>query len=87
MFILYQNAFANNTSENIDAFVNCWSSFYNETPGDINSHNVPNQECICSLSDEHEHGRHADPKSDIRLDAQYETRMHDKQNHWKKQFL
>ena len=36
MFILDQKAFADNTTENIDAFVSCWSSFYNETPGDIN---------------------------------------------------
>jgi hypothetical protein len=33
MFILDQKAFADNTTENIDAFVNCWSSFYNEIPG------------------------------------------------------
>jgi hypothetical protein len=36
MFILDQKAFADNTTENIEAFAGCWSSFYNETPSDIN---------------------------------------------------
>jgi hypothetical protein len=40
MFILDRKAFSNNTAENIDAFVNCWSSFYNETPGDVDGHPI-----------------------------------------------
>jgi hypothetical protein len=36
MFTLDQKTFADDTTENIEVFVSCWSNFYNETPGDIN---------------------------------------------------
>jgi hypothetical protein len=40
MFVLNQEAFADNTLGNIDGFVNCWSRFYNETPGDTSGNPI-----------------------------------------------
>jgi hypothetical protein len=40
MFILDQLSFANNEFGNIDSFVNNWSRFYNETPGDTNGNPI-----------------------------------------------
>jgi hypothetical protein len=34
MFTLNQKAFADNSLENIEDFVSCWSFFYKETPSD-----------------------------------------------------